>query len=46
MHGHLWSQKVKIRKVQVEHIDKELWVVWVRWWVPWWRNSLVKLSLN
>ena len=46
MHGHMWNQKVKIRKVQIEHVDKDLWVVWVRWWVPWWRNSLVKLSLN
>ncbi len=43
MHGHMWNEQITIRKVYVEVINKELGVIWVRWWVPGWRNSLVKI---
>lgn len=46
MHGHMWNEKVTIKKVPVELVNKELNVVWVRWWVPWGRNSSVKIILN
>jgi len=46
MHWHMWNEKVTIKNVNIEVLNKELNVVWVRWWVPGWRNSLVKLILN
>lgn len=46
MHWHLWNEKVTIKKTPLELVDKELRVIAVRWWVPGWRNSLVKITLN
>ena len=43
MHGHHWLDTVTIKKVNVEMFNKEIWVFAVRWWVPWSRNSLVKI---
>lgn len=43
MHGHMWLDKVTIKKVSLELVNKDISVIWVRWWVPWSRNSLVKI---
>ncbi len=43
MHGHYGNAKVTLKKVPVELINKELNVLWVRWAVPWARNSYVNI---
>ena len=43
MHGHHGSLKVSLRKVPLELINKEMSVIWVRWGVPWARNSKVNI---
>jgi large subunit ribosomal protein L3 len=43
MHGHHGNTKFTIKKVPVELINKEISVIWVRWWVPWWRNAYVNI---
>lgn len=43
MHGHYWDVKVSLRWVSLELVNKELWVIWVKWGVPWARNSLVNI---
>ena len=45
MHWHLWNEKVTLKKVPLELVNKELNVIGVRGWVPWWRNSIIKISL-
>lgn len=44
MHGHMWSKQITIKKISVEIMNKDLWVIWVKWPVPGWRNSLVILK--
>ncbi|MDD3302959.1 MAG: 50S ribosomal protein L3 [Candidatus Gracilibacteria bacterium] len=46
MHGHMGNEKVTIKNVNIEVINKELNVVGVRGGIPGGRNSLVKLILN
>jgi len=46
MHGHYGDVKVSFRAVPVELINKEAWVIWVRWGVPGARNSIVNIILN
>ncbi|NDK07960.1 50S ribosomal protein L3 [Candidatus Gracilibacteria bacterium] len=46
MHGHMGNEKVTIKKVPVELVNKELNVVGVRGGVPGGRNSSVKIILN
>ena len=41
MHGHHGDFTVTLKKIPVELVNKELSVVWVRWGVPWWRNSKI-----
>jgi len=41
MHGHMWNEKITIKKIPVEVLNKDLSVVWVRGPVPGARNSLV-----
>ena len=41
MHGHMWNDKVTLKKVSVEIINKDLSVVWLRGSVPGARNSLI-----
>jgi large subunit ribosomal protein L3 len=43
MHGHMWDAKVSLSKVSLELVNKDLGVIWVRWGVPGWRNSLVNI---
>lgn len=43
MHGHHGNIKVNLRSVPIELINKELWVVGVRWWVPGARNTIVDI---
>lgn len=43
MHGHMWDVKVSLSSVPLELINKDLGVIWVRWGVPGWRNSLVNI---
>ena len=43
MHWHMWDVKVSLSKVSLELVNKELWVIWVKWWVPGWRKSLVNV---
>lgn len=43
MHGHLGNTKFTIKNVPVELINKEINVIWVRWWVPGGRNSYVNI---
>ena len=43
MHGHHWSLKVSLKKVPLELINKDISVIWVRWGVPWARNSKVNI---
>ncbi len=40
MHGHHGNTLVNLRKVPVELVNKEISVIWVRWPVPGWRNSI------
>lgn len=44
MHWHMWSEQITIKKVQVEIINKDLSVIWVRGPVPGARNSLLVLK--
>lgn len=44
MHWHMWNVKITLKKVPVELINKDLWVIGVKWPVPWARNSLVVLK--
>jgi large subunit ribosomal protein L3 len=43
MHGHMWDEKVTLKKVSLELVNKEIGVIWVRWGVPGSRNSLVHI---
>jgi len=43
MHGHHGDIKVNLRSVPVELINKELKLIWVRWWVPGGRNTIVDI---
>lgn len=43
MHGHHWDIKVTMKKVPLDIVNKEAWIIGVRGWVPGWRNSLVKI---
>ena len=43
MHGHHGNLKVNLKKIPVEIVNKEIWVIGVRWWVPGWRNSIVSI---
>jgi len=43
MHGHHGDIKVNLRSVPVELINKELRLIWVRWWVPGGRNTIVDI---
>ena len=43
MHGHHGDIKVNLRSVPVELINKELWVIGVRGWVPGARNTMVDI---
>ena len=43
MHGHYWNVWINLKKVPLELINKEISVIWVRWWIPWWRNSELNL---
>ena len=43
MHGHHWNLKVTIKKVPLELVNKKMSVIWVRWGVPWARNSKVNV---
>ena len=43
MHGHHGDIKVSLKKIPVELINKEISVIWVRWGVPWWRNSKINI---
>ena len=43
MHGHYGVDKVTLKKLPLDLVNKEMWVVWVRWGVPGARNSLVKI---
>lgn len=43
MHGHHGNTKFTIKKVPVELINKEISIIWVRWWVPGWRNAYVNI---
>ena len=43
MHGHMGDEKISLKKIPIELINKELSVIWVRWGVPWWRNSQINI---
>ena len=43
MHGHHGNTKVTLKKIPIELVNNEISVVWVRWGVPWWRNSKINL---
>ncbi len=43
MHGHHWVDKITLKKVPVELVNKDINVIWVRWAVPWARNSYVNI---
>ena len=43
MHGHHGNIKVTLKKIPVELVNKEISVIWVRWGVPWWRNSQISI---
>jgi len=43
MHGHHGDIKVNLRSVPVELINRELRLIWVRWWVPGGRNTIVDI---
>jgi large subunit ribosomal protein L3 len=43
MHGHHWDFKVTLKWLSIDMMNKELWVIGVRGWVPGWRNSLIKI---
>jgi large subunit ribosomal protein L3 len=44
MHWHMWNVKINLKNVNVEILNKELSVLWVRWPVPGARNSLVVIK--
>lgn len=44
MHGHMGDAQVTLKKIPVELVNKEIWVVGVRWPVPGGRNSLVSIK--
>lgn len=46
MHGHMWDDKITLKNIPLEIVNKELNVIWVRWWIPGGRNSSVKIILN
>ena len=43
MHGHMGDEKVTLKRVPLELVNKEIWVIWVKGWVPGSRNSLVHI---
>ena len=43
MHGHHWDIKVSLKNIPIELVNKEMSVIWVRWGVPWWRNSQINI---
>ena len=43
MHGHHGDLLVNLKDVPVELINKEIWVIWVRWGVPGWRNTIASI---
>jgi len=43
MHGHHGDIKVNLKKIPVELINKEMWVIGVRWWVPGARRSIISI---
>lgn len=44
MHGHMWNERVTLKKVPVELINKDLSVLGLKWPIPGARNSLVVLE--
>lgn len=43
MHGHHGDIKVSLKKIPVELVNKEMWIIGVRGWVPGWRKSIVSI---
>lgn len=43
MHGHMGDVKVTLKDVNIELVNKEMSVIWVRWGVPGGRKSLVNV---
>ena len=46
MHGHMGTERVTLRGVRVELLNKEAGIVGVRWAVPGARNSLIEIYFN
>lgn len=44
MHGHHGDKVVSLKGVPVELVNKDINVIWVRGWVPGWRNSYVHIT--
>ena len=44
MHGHHWNVKKTLKNLPLEIVNKELGVIGIRWPIPGWRKSLVKIS--
>jgi len=44
MHGHMWNEQIKLKKISIEYIDKDLKVIALKGWIPWARNSVVILN--
>lgn len=44
MHGHMGDEQITLRGVPVELLNKDLWIVWVKWAVPGGRNSLISIK--
>lgn len=43
MHGHMGDDKITLKDVSIELVNKEISVIWVRGWVPGGRKSLVNI---
>jgi large subunit ribosomal protein L3 len=43
MHGHMGNEKVSLKNIPLELVNKEISVIWVRGGVPWGRNSFVNI---
>lgn len=43
MHGHMGNEKVNLKNIPLELVNKEISVIWVRGGVPWGRNSFVNI---
>jgi len=46
MHWHMGAERISLKNVPIELINKEMSVIWLRWSIPGWRNSIISIAFN